>query len=167
MITRKQLIDAASAIVALAGDYKGAPHREMRLDGLVYGILSERFGATRQHKIHSRNKNSKRSQRIDFRQPGANPVVIELATRTRGRNEIYGSQNRDELRKLARQGNAAMRYLLLLDVARRDALGKPELTDTFDKVLKQRGPGTRKSVRVVYVHPDLAYDFLWPPWHKR
>jgi len=38
MIRRKQLVDAAKLILEMASHYKGAPHREMRLDGLVYGV---------------------------------------------------------------------------------------------------------------------------------
>jgi len=166
MITREQLTGAGMRVVELAAHYKGAPHREMRLDGLVYGLLHERFGVERQHKIRSRNRKSNRSQRIDFRQPGLNSVVIELATRTPGRNEVYGSQNTEELRKLSRQTRASMRYLLLLDVSGHNTISQSDLQSTYDDLLKERGRGARRSVRVVYVHPDAAYDFLWRPRNR-
>src|SRR5262245_24882432 len=118
----------------------------MRVDGLVYGILHERFGVRRQHNVTG--------GRIDFRQPGFNPVVIEFAVRTRRHlNEAYGSQNSDELRKLAKQTAASARFLLLLDLSAEQPLSRTKLKKTYDKINAGRGRFKRRGVRVLYVHP--------------
>lgn len=159
MISIKKLSESAKLVLKLAAEYKGAPHREMRLDGLLYGVLHSKYGVRRQHHVRSRKG---RPKRIDFRQPGINPVVIEFAVRTsRKRNEIYGSQNKSELYKLMRQNRAKMRYLLLLDVATRP-LTKESLESTYKNVRGQKGRGSRKSVRVIYAHRTGTYNFLWP-----
>lgn len=114
MIRRETLIATAKHILELASHYKGAPHREMRLDGLVYGVLNTKFGVSRQHNIRSAIPR-RWPKRIDFRQGGTNPVVIEFVVRTeQNRVEAYGGQNKDELHKLARQSKAKARYLLIL-----------------------------------------------------
>lgn len=89
--------------------------------------------------------------------------MIEFAVRTRQKgNEIYGSQNRDELHKLTRQNTAKARYLLLLDVA-----GKPlppeRLRRTYEAIRGPQGRGSRTSVRVIYAHRSQGYHFLWQP----
>ena len=160
-------MDAADEILRLAADYKGKPHREMTLDGLVYGYLFAKHGVKRQYKV--RNKSKKRPDRIDFRQPAPNPVVIEFAVRTKKhKNEVYGTQNSDELRKLAKQVKAKARYLLLLDLSEETALTKANLKKTYDKINAGKGKFPRTSVRVLYVHPHRAdsFHFLWQPWKK-
>jgi len=157
MIPRQKLIDAAQTIVELASHYGGAPHREMRVDGLTYGVLHERFGVRRQHHVNG--------GRIDFKQPGFNPVVIEFAVRTQAHlNEVYGSQNEDELRKLAKQVKMSARYLLLLDLSGKDPLTQDQLQKSYNGINAGRGRFPRKSVRVVYVHPEENHHFLWQPW---
>src|SRR5580704_2009768 len=117
MIRRETLVTTAKDILELASHYKGEPHREMRLDGLVYGVLNAKFAVSRQHHVRS-SVPGRKPKRIDFRQGGTNPVVIEFVVRTeRHRIEAYGGQNEDELHKLARQSNAKARYLLILDIA--------------------------------------------------
>ena len=164
MIRRDTLIATSKVIVDLASHYKGAPHREMRVDGLVYGVLHTKFGVKRQHQVHTSVPKA-RPDRIDFKQNGKNAVVIEFAVRTLSHlNEAYGSQNRSELKKLAKQTNMSARYLLLLDLSGRAAIARDQLKRTYDRLNAGRGKFPRKSVRVLYVHPDLSYHFLWNPW---
>ena len=163
MITIKELLDSTKLVVKLAADYKGAPRREMRLDGLLYGVLHSKYRVRRQHHVRSRNG---RPKRIDFRQPGRNPVVIEFAVRThQTRRELNGSQNQPELHKLMRQNAASARYLLLLDLAR-ESLDKDDLKGTYTTVPGLRGRGPRKSVRIIYAHRTGTYHFLWQPKEK-
>jgi hypothetical protein len=163
MIKRDTLIATAQTVVDLASHYKGAPHREMRVDGLVYGVLHTKFGVSRQHRV--RRAAGKKPERIDFKQGGTNPVVIEFAVRTqRHLNEAYGSQNQDELKKLAKQTKMKARYLLLLDLSGHKPVPESRLQPTYDKINAGRGKFPRASVRVIYVHPDLGYHFLWRPW---
>jgi hypothetical protein len=149
--------------VELASDYHGEPHREMTVDGLVYGILHTKFGVERQHQIRSSVPGTK-PDRIDFREGGTNPVVVEFAVRTaKHLNEIYGSQNKDELKKLAKQTHAKGRFLVLLDLSGDESLMKSRLESTYNKINAGRGRFPRASVRVMYVHPDASYHFLWRP----
>jgi len=160
MIKRQTLIEAAQSMLVLASHYKGAPHREMRLDGLVYGFLNAKFGVKRQH--HVRSISGQKPKRIDFRQGGVNPVVIEFVVRTaHHKNEAYGGQNRGELHKLARQASAKARYLLIMDIAP-ESISMEKIKASYSKVHHQRGRGARMSVRVLYVHQSDAYHFLWP-----
>jgi hypothetical protein len=161
MIRRETLMETAKDILELASHYKGAPHREMLLDGLVYGVLNAKFGVSRQHHVRSSVAGGK-PKRIDFRQGGTNPVVIEFVVRTaRHRNEAYGGQNKDELHKLARQSRAKARYLLILDIVA-DPIQAGKLRASYAKVNHQRGRGSRMRVRVLYAHSSLDYHFLWP-----
>jgi hypothetical protein len=89
--------------------------------------------------------------------------VLEFAVRTPGRNEIYGSQNRDEIRKLARQRKASARYLLLFDLSRDAPIAIDDLRDTYREVNAGPGKFVRKPVQIVYVHPEAAYSFIWKP----
>jgi len=164
MIRIQSLRDSAKLVLDLAGDYKGQPHREMLLDGLLYGVLHSKYRIKRQY--HVRRKNG-RPKRIDFRQPGLNPVVIEFAVRTtQTGNEIYGSQNRSELHKLTRQNNAKARYLLLLDVAKRP-LASDRLKRTYQSVRGPKGRGPRMSVQVIYAHRSADCHFLWQPKRRQ
>lgn len=161
MIRRETLMETSKHILKLASHYKGAPHREMRLDGLVYGVLNTKFGVSRQYHVGSK-KPQKKPKRIDFRQGGSNPVVIEFVVRTaHNKNEAYGGQNKDELYKLARQANAKARYLLILDIAA-EPITINRLKDSFSKFNHQRGRGPKMRVRVLYVHQKNNYSFLWP-----
>lgn len=163
MITIEEISSSARLVVELAAEYRGEPRREMRLDGLLYGVLHSNYRVRRQHHVRSRNR---RPKRIDFRQPGRNPVVIEFAVRTHPRRrELNGSQNLPELHKLMRQNAASARYLLLLDLAR-ESLEKDKLKKTYTIVPGLRGRGPRKSVRIIYAHRTSAYHFLWQPKKK-
>jgi hypothetical protein len=164
VIRRDTLIQTAQTLLTLASHYRGAAHREMRVDGLVYGVLHTKFGVTRQHHVRRTPRKSK-PDRIDFKQAGTNPVVIEFAVRTRAHlNEVYGSQNKSELRKMAKQTKMSARYLLLLDLSGVDPLSRERLKSTYDKINAGRGKFPRTSVRVIYAHPTCTYHFLWRPW---
>jgi hypothetical protein len=107
-----------------------------------------------------------RPQRIDYRYGGSNPAVIEFAVRpATGGPQLYGSQNRSELRKLTRvpQSKARRRYLLLLDLYR-SAIDSLALKPTYDLVHAGQGRFQRHSVRVIYVSSSLQYNFLWRPF---
>jgi hypothetical protein len=162
-ITKPQLIAACSRVIALASQYKPKDaHREMGYDGLLFGFFDAMFGKMqRQHRIWIGK--SRRPKRLDYRQGGTSPVVIEFATRTPSRNEIYGSQNGDEISKLTRQRKASARYLLLFDVSKQSPLDTDALWDTYRKIKGGVGKFQRKSVQVIYVHPKLVDSFIWRP----
>jgi hypothetical protein len=134
----------------------------MGYDGLLFGFLDARFGKMKRQ-FHIALGKSKRPKRLDFRQGGTRPVVIEFAVRTPKRNEIYGSQNRDEVQKLTRQRKASARYLLLLDLSRKKPIQRSDLEDTYNELNSGRGKFVRKPVQIAYVHPRLSYTFLWRP----
>lgn len=165
-MTIADIIQAALEILALADNYRHDPRatREMRMDPLVLAYFQGRFGSmARQH--HVRVHRGNRSKRIDFRHGTHNPVVIELAVRPRyGAGEMYGSQNSPELRKLCRvvPSQARTRVLLLLDL-KRSPIDKVNLKATYDSLHAGRGRFTRHGVRVVYVHKERQYHFLWNP----
>ena len=60
----------------------------MGYDGLLFGYLDAMFGKMkRQHRIWIGK--SRVPKRLDFRQGGTSPVVLEFVVRTPGRNEIW------------------------------------------------------------------------------
>src|SRR5207245_1508894 len=126
--------------------------------------LTARFGRiSRQHPVYLYG--SERPQRIDFRYGGPNPVVIEFAVRPRdGGGQLYGSQNESELRKLTRvnQTEAKLRVLLLVDLANAP-IAESELKPTYDGINAGPGNFTRMPVRVIYVHDQQSYNFIWRP----
>lgn len=136
----------------------------MLLDPILYGFLQGRFRkVSRQHyvRLHGRHH----PLRIDFRVGGTNPVVIEFAVRPpAGGATLYGSQNESELGKLTRVTNssARLRVLLLIDLAPH-AIPADNLKATYASLNAGPGNFARHSVRVIYVHADSAYHFLWRP----
>lgn len=163
-ISIKVLIEAGLTVIDLASQYKGEPKREMGVDGLLFGVLYCMAGVNqRQFKVYQRGR--QRALRIDFAKGWNSPSsVIEFACRTKGRNEHYGSQNEDELRKLARRIRPNTRFLLLLDMSKNRPTPMDSLKATYDGINAGRGRFHRRSVRVIYVHPDEQYHFLWQPW---
>jgi hypothetical protein len=159
-----ELKESALTVLSLLDEYSNASRREMLIDPVIYAYLSGQFGLmSRQHwmRLYGRP----RPQRIDFRYGGSNPAVIEFAVRPpSGGSHLYGSQNLSELRKLTRvpQSRARRRYLLLLD-RYRDPIQRSNLKASYDPLNAGRGRFRRTSVRVVYVHAVLQYDFLWRP----
>jgi hypothetical protein len=162
----EQIQSATLRVLELLKDYAGGHvgRREMLLDPILYGFLEGRFEhLSRQH--YSYIHGSARPKRIDFRRGTTNPVVIEFAVRPPGGGgTLYGSQNRTELRKLCRvtPAEARLRVMLLVDL-HSTPLNKDNLKATYDD--QNSGPGRfqRHSVRVLYVHKDLQFHFLWRP----
>jgi hypothetical protein len=159
-ITMQHIIDAGKMVVRLAAQYGQKDyHKEMRLDGMLWGILECRHGRIeRQHRVTI----GRTEPRIDFRQNHKHPVFLEFAVRTPGKNQLYGSQNRGELHKLERQ-KGSLRALLLLDLSGRPAIPQENMRKTYAKQASGRGRYTRYPVQVFYVHPTCEYRFTWRP----
>lgn len=155
---------AALRVLQLLEEYSNAPHREMLIDPALYAFLEGHFGLmSRQHPVEIAGH--RRPARIDYRQGGSNPTVIEFAVRPPlGGPQLYGSQNRAELRKLTRipQTRAKRRVLLLLD-RHRIPLSRASLEPTYESVTAGPGNFQRRSVRVQYVHVSRQFNFLWTP----
>jgi hypothetical protein len=162
-ITKNALITACQRVIALASEYKPKDHhREMGYDGLLFGYLDAAFGKMkRQHRIWIGK--SRLPKRLDFRQGGTSPVVLEFVVRTPGRNEIYGSQNGSEIGKLTRQRKASARYLVLFDLSKGDPLDTQDLWKSYSKLNGGVGKFKRKPVQVIYVHPDIVDSYIWRP----
>ncbi len=158
--------DAARSVVRLLDEYAGGHvgRRETHLDPILYGYLQGRFGHfTRQHYLHLHG--ASRPRRIDFRRGTHNPVVIEFAVRpSSGVGTLTGAQNQSELRKLCRVTNATarLRVLLLIDLYSKP-MDREHLKATYERQTSGRGNFVRHSVRVLYVHRDQQFDFLWRP----
>lgn len=104
--------------------------------------------------------------RVDFRYPGAKATLVELVVRDPYHgNQLYGPGNQTELLKLCKQDHAksSTRVLLLLDLSGESPHPKERLQASYDRVQKVSGRGVRKKVRILYVHPDFSYSFLWNP----
>ena len=160
------ITDSAHGVVALLREYSGdhVGRREMLLDPILFGYLQGRYGnVSRQHPVQMHGHTH--AHRIDFRIGGNNPVVMEFAVRPpNGGGNLYGSQNRPELRKLARvtATSARLRLLLLVDLSDAPIL-RVNLKPTYDE--QNAGPGNfvRHSVRIIYVQANSSYNFLWQP----
>lgn len=101
--------------------------------------------------------------RIDFRTSGTNPSLLELAVAPRilgpgdQANQLYPSQNRPELKKLASE-NGASKYLLLIDLERDD----PDYEPNYRKWAKENG--LQSKLHVVSVGKNAAVKtFLLDP----
>src|SRR5262245_47898774 len=162
-ITKMALLAACQRVVELAREYKPQEHhREMGYDGLLFGFLEAQFGKMkRQHKVWIGK--SPWPKRLDFRQGGSSPVVLEFAVRTPGRNEIHGSQNGSEIGKLTRQRKASARYLLLFDLSGDLPMDTDDLWNSYRRLNGGVGKFTRKPVQVIYVHPDHVDSYIWRP----
>jgi hypothetical protein len=156
-----------SDVLKLLDDYHNPPNKELLLDAILLAYLSGRFsGVSRQHYVYLYG--STKPQRIDFRFGGNNPVVMEFAVRNPSSvGTLYGSQNRDELRKLCRVSHtqARLRVLLLLDLASTSHL-KADLKATYETIHAGPGKFKRSSVRVIYVHRRITFNFVWRPFKK-
>lgn len=154
-------------IMKLLSDYHNPPDREMAIDPVLYALLRSRHEkkrVTRQHPAHL--PQAKRPPRIDYRIGGTNPLMVELVVRPRaGGVQLYGSQNKTELRKLCRIPNTQckLRALLLLDFHAKPH-AKADLKASYDPMHAGRGKFTRHPVRVIYVHRDTQYTFTWSPF---
>ena len=152
-------------IAALVRDYHGGPKREMLIDPALYAwFLASGHGVERQYHVHL--PGTQKPLRIDFRLKGSNPVLVEFAVRPPGgASQLYGSQNRGELRKLTGFSNkkAKLRALLLIDL-RSEPIHKNQLKPTYDKAHAGRGNFKRSPVQVIYTHRQTAYSFKWSPF---
>jgi hypothetical protein len=166
-ITKPELIRGCQRVIELATQYKPKDHhREMGYDGLLFGFLDAKFGGMkRQHKIWIGKSRS--PKRLDYRQGGTRPVVIEFVVRTPGRNEIYGSQNGSEIGKLTRQRKASTRYLVLFDLSEEAPMDTKDLWQSYRKLNGGRGKFKRKPVQIIYVHPGFVDSYLWKPLKKK
>ncbi len=159
-----EIKSAALTVLKLLDDYSGGHvgRREMLLDPILYGYLEGCFGhLSRQRYVHLHG--SIKPKRIDFRYGTHNPVVIEFAVRPPGGGgTLYGSQNRSELRKLCRvtRVSARLRVMLLVDL-HTTPLVRANLKATYDTETSGAGNFKRHSVRVLYVHRETQYHFLW------
>jgi len=158
-----QITLAAQEIVWVLDDYAtdSTREREVRIDAVLYAYLQAKFARmSRQHYVYMSNR--PRPQRIDFRHGGPNPVVKEFVHRYRHGSVLYGSQNTKELRKLTRvrASQARPRVLLLLDSAERP-IPRRNLETSYQERNSGRGNFERHPVRVIYVHRESAYNFVW------
>jgi hypothetical protein len=83
-----------------------------------------------------------------------------------GYYELFAASNQSELRKLARvqQNEAHARYLLLLDLSDAGPITFPKLKPGYNVLNAGRGNFSRRSVRIIYIHADMDYHFLWRHW---
>ncbi len=162
-MNNKQIVDCAKEIIDLLQDYAGqrAGSREMLLDPVLYSYLKGRgISVTRQHYV---NPSATHPKRIDFRTGGTNPIVFELVVRPpKGGGQLYGTQNKSELRKLCRirQSQAKGRVLLLVDLSPYP-IPQNSLKSTYDSQNSGKGKYRRHPVKVIYVHKDIDYKFRW------
>ncbi|MBI4330643.1 MAG: hypothetical protein HY673_05135 [Chloroflexi bacterium] len=160
----EEIRKAAGKVLALLQDYqgKGVGASERSFDPILYSYLQGRFGnVARQQSVYLYGNS--RPQRIDFRYGTSNPVFIELAVRPEaGGGVLSGAQNAKELRKLCRMRNskARLRVLLLID-RHPNALVKDDLEQTYGRITSGPGNFERRPVRVLYVHRDVQFDFVW------
>jgi hypothetical protein len=156
---------AGSEILKIIADYTTRPHREMLIDPILYAYLKGAFEKVeRQH--HVSVYGSQKPKRIDFRQGGSNPVVLELAVRPpTGGGHLLGGQNTSELRKLCKVSTtqAKLRALLLIDLYENHYL-KENLVSSYDGVNAGTGKFERHPVRVIYVHSNNRFSFSWSPF---
>lgn len=161
----REITEAARAVIDILDEYHNAPNREMHIDPVLFAYLRSRHSSVqRQHYVY--RYGSHKPQRIDFRSGGNNPVVLEFAVRPpTGGGTLSGSQNTSELRKLCRVSDTAarLRALLLVDLFH-SPLEKSSLKETYDQINAGRGKFKRNSVRVIYVHADTQFNFLWSPF---
>jgi hypothetical protein len=160
----QRLADAFEHVARLAEDYAKPHDREMAIDPMVYAYLAATFkNVERQHYVYWYK--SQKPKRIDFRLGGTAPIVVEFACRPpAGGAQLTGPVNQSELRKLCRvtKTSASLRALVLMDLAA-SPISKELLKATYDKVNSGPGKFHRHSVRVIYVHRDLQYHFVWRP----
>lgn len=135
------------------------PHGERDIAFPFCNHLDEQFG-------NIKRELSVQKGRIDIRIGGTNPIVMELAVKPqKGGRQLYGPQNSPELRKLCRipQARARLRILLLMDLYE-TPYDRSQLQTTYNGINAGPGRFERISVRIIYVHKDHQFDFLWSPY---
>ncbi|MBI5066937.1 MAG: hypothetical protein HZB56_01770 [Deltaproteobacteria bacterium] len=160
------VVDLGKALIAVADEYPTQFLTERDFFSLARAYLHGRFpGVSAEHRV--------KEGAIDFRLGGTNPSVLELAVAPRAladachkqqrfpghisATQLYASQNRSELRKLARvaQAKARKRYLLLLDLR---GLDHQDLKAGYLKWSARRRGGS--PIRVVHVRRDSERHFV-------
>jgi len=164
-LTYQTLMHAGRAALNLTYTLTQKKTRERWLHGVVLGLLEGLVGNMQnEFAVEDSNRVKKKPKCIDFRHGSSNPDVIELVVRMRG-GELYGSQNKSELLKLCKipDTQARRRILLLLDPSGLDPIAKHDLKRTYSYIGTGSGNFPRKTVTIVYIHPDLEYLFRWRP----
>lgn len=161
-MNREHIARTAEAVMRMLGEYTNGPKREMLVDPALYAYFSARFGKMRRQVPIMLGTSAKR---IDYRHGGLNPVAIEFVVRPpTGGGQLYGSQNRSELRKLSRlpQTKAKLRALLLMD-SHSTPLDHAALRATYEVVTLGPGNYIRMPVSVIYVQDGTSFQFVWKP----
>ncbi len=158
MLNTEQVIDAASQVLKILGEYSGIKGQdEFGADRVFYGFTKGRYRTiARQHPVQA--------GRIDFRYGTTNPAVIELVLRNPkdAQGKLFASQNLSELQKLSHvaTNTAKYRFLLLLDRAPQ-AIDSEHLRRLYERVTVGARRFGHHSVRVMYVHLSGSYHFGW------
>jgi hypothetical protein len=160
----KKLQGAAAEVIRLDGDYAHRALREIVVDRMLYSFMAARYDhVQRQHYVQMYG--SARPHRIDFRIGGVNPIVFELAWRkSAGGAGLNANSNRAELKKLSRvsQNSAKLRALLLIDLAN-EPLREEALQEQYSCLNAGPGRFERRPVRIIYVHRQTSFHFVWRP----
>jgi hypothetical protein len=163
-ITIGKLIRAGQALTEIGEKLTGKKSQERWLHGVLLGYLEAKYG-----RMSSEwgVEHGSWSGRIDLRRGGPNPDLIEFVVRWHGVEE-GPDQNSSELRKLCRVPweQARHRYLLIVDLAGGPPLSRERLKKRYDRWHAGPGRFERQSIRVVYVHPKIAYHFPWNPYKR-
>lgn len=159
-----ELEEAAKDYLRLLNEYPNHRNRagERFLDLSFYAMLQGRFEKM-SRQLNLRVSSSNRPLRIDFRHGGNNPILIELAVRPHtGGQQFDASNNRAELRKLARfrQSQARVCVLLLLDLYPTH-LTTNQLRHRYADITSAQGRYKRHAVTVIYVHEEHHFRFEW------
>jgi hypothetical protein len=163
-LTTKDLVAIGEAVIQLSRKLPKEKRTEAWLLPVIYGLTWGHFGPkfAREQRV-SRGGSRKR---IDFRFNGAASTVFEVAVRDpKHQNQVYGPLNEDELHKLCRETAAWTRALLLIDLSGEGPFAEVNLRKSYSGVRGPLGGGGREVVRVIYVHPDTSFSFLWRPWY--
>jgi hypothetical protein len=162
-ITIGKLIKAGHAVAKIGKKLTRKKSQERWLHGVLLGYLEGKYGRM---SSEWRVEHGSWTGRIDLRRGGPNPDLIEFVVRWHGVEE-GPRQNAPELRKLCRVPGrqARHRFLLIVDLTGDSPMSKGRLKQRYDSWNAGRGRFERHAVRVVYVHPQSSYHFLWKP-HK-
>jgi hypothetical protein len=169
-VKTESVVVAARNVLNILDEYQGpkVKKNERAIDAVFLAYLRGcGLKVARQHHIWMYG--TSKPQRIDYRVAGNPRSVIELAVRPpQGRYELDADSNHTELKKLARvtQGDAHMRYLVLLDLSTKYApIDRATLEADYGGLNAGRGKFTRNPVRVIYAHAAGGeYHFPWSPW---
>lgn len=171
MAKKNDILESAEALIEAIKHCKSSHMQsigETKLDPILYAYFLGKFNKV-DRQYHCKLPTSKKPSRIDFRIGGSNPALIELVVRTKkAQSNLYGDQNKRELRKLGSIGNtkAKQRILLLIDLCK-TPIPKNKLKESYKKTHLGKGKFPRNSVRVIYVHANDKYDFCYKPYKNK